>query len=603
MASTEGSAVMVLPGGRSGPASRHRSPCQSPTTTTASCDAGTQPPSPEAIVSGDCGAALFNPCGLTASANGEVYVADTGHHRICVLKQGGMRVLAGSGARGFADGAGQDAAFAHPCGLAIDSEGTLYVADCGNHRIRRVTMDGVVTTIAGNGAAAHRDGQGRVASFYNPCGIAIDSNDVLYVADYSNNCVRVVSRGGVVATLSCHEDEAALDAPYGIAVHEDTSHLAEGSSGCGEASREGQRRAEKERDRTFARRGVRSQDRSPDPFLLRLPPPPQVSIFVSSYHSNSLAAISPDGQVSVLAGCGAAKHRDGSGKDAAFHAPNGLAIDSEGTLYVADSGNHCVRRVTLAGEVTTLAGTGQAAMSESQFNSPCGLCVSLLPGIGPALLITDRSNSCVRYLSVDALPPRRVAPSTLRQDLRRLLDGDSESVIEGEAVFEVEGRTLRASKAVMCVRSAHFRAMFTSGMRECSDDVVKVPGVAYAAFRSLVNYLFTDDLPRGMSAAHALELMMLANAYQLTRLEQLCEQALLLLLDRENASDIVAFAELIGACGLARASKRLIEGEQKDSSVADARAKSPRLSPPSSPLSPLDSSRMSCGETSPVEIC
>jgi len=536
MASTEGSAVMVLP--------------------------GTQPPSPEAIVSGDCGAALFNPCGLTASANGEVYVADTGHHRICVLKQGGMRVLAGSGARGFADGAGQDAAFAHPCGLAIDSEGTLYVADCGNHRIRRVTMDGVVTTIAGNGAAAHRDGQGRVASFYNPCGIAIDSNDVLYVADYSNNCVRVVSRGGVVATLSCHEDEAALDAPYGIAVHEDTSHLAEGSSGCGE-----------------------------------------VSIFVSSYHSNSLAAISPDGQVSVLAGCGAAKHRDGSGKDAAFHAPNGLAIDSEGTLYVADSGNHCVRRVTLAGEVTTLAGTGQAAMSESQFNSPCGLCVSLLPGIGPALLITDRSNSCVRYLSVDALPPRRVAPSTLRQDLRRLLDGDSESVIEGEAVFEVEGRTLRASKAVMCVRSAHFRAMFTSGMRECSDDVVKVPGVAYAAFRSLVNYLFTDDLPRGMSAAHALELMMLANAYQLTRLEQLCEQALLLLLDRENASDIVAFAELIGACGLARASKRLIEGEQKDSSVADARAKSPRLSPPSSPLSPLDSSRMSCGETSPVEIC
>ena len=86
--------------------------------------------------------------------------------------------------------------------------------------------------------AAHRDGQGRVASFYNPCGIAIDSNDVLYVADYSNNCVRVVSRGGVVATLSCHEDEAALDAPYGIAVHEDTSHLAEGSSGCGEASRD-----------------------------------------------------------------------------------------------------------------------------------------------------------------------------------------------------------------------------------------------------------------------------------------------------------------------------------------------------------------------------
>lgn len=71
-------------------------------------------------------------------------------------------------------------------------------------------------------------------------------------------------------------------------------------------------------------------------------------IYVSSYHSNSLAMLSPDGRVGVLAGCGAARHTDGVGFEAAFHAPNGLAIDAEGKLYVADSGNHCVRKVRAA---------------------------------------------------------------------------------------------------------------------------------------------------------------------------------------------------------------------------------------------------------------
>lgn len=519
---------------------------------------GTLPPSAEALMTGECGAALFNPCGLAVSANGEVFIADTGHHRLCVLDSSGvLRVLAGCGARGFADGAGLEAAFAHPCGLTIDSEGMLYVADCGNHRIRRVTPDGVVSTVAGNGSAAHRDGQGRAASFYNPCCITVDHRDTLYVADYSNNCVRVVSKGGVVATILCHEvrftlaprrprtppraprpctlpspsvwpersppapspvrlsqGAPALDAPYGIAVHWEP---------CG------------------------SHDAGGAPW-----------IFVSSYHSNSIASISPDGHVSVLVGCGAAKHRDGFGKDAAFHAPNGLAIDAEGNLYVADSGNHCVRMVSQTGEVTTMAGTGYAALSESEFNAPCGLCVCLLPGHGPTLLVTDRANSCVRSLSMETPPPARVAPSTLRQDLRRLRDGDAGSFIEGEAVFEVDGHTLRAAKAVLCVRCPHFRAMFTSGMRESSERVIRLPDVPYAAFRSLIDYLLTDEVPEPTPAEQALDLIVLANAYQMTRLEQICEQRLLRLLDKDNAADVASCAELIGSSQLVRAARRVL---------------------------------------------
>ena len=152
---------------------------------------------------------------------------------------------------------------------------------------------------------------------------------------------------------------------------------------------------------------------------------------------------------------------------------------------MADSGNHCIRRVTPEGVVSTVAGTGDAGIDGSRLNSPCGVCVCCPPGLGPALLVADRQNSCVRTVAVDVLPPVRVVPSTLRADLRRLLDldlaGDVDRIkVEGEAVFEVQGRRLRASKAVLCVRCEHFRAMFTSGMRECYEGAVRVPDVEYA---------------------------------------------------------------------------------------------------------------------------
>ena len=97
---------------------------------------------------------LSNPCGLALAADKTLYVADTGNHRIVRRAvDGTLTTLAGDGTRGDTNGPPHKARFAHPCGLAIDAEGNLYVADCGNNRIRRVSPDGYVTTVAGSGVA------------------------------------------------------------------------------------------------------------------------------------------------------------------------------------------------------------------------------------------------------------------------------------------------------------------------------------------------------------------------------------------------------------------------------------------------------------------
>lgn len=434
-----------------------------------------------------------------------------------MLKDGVLSVLAGSGARGCNDGRGTEAMFAHPCGLTVSPEGTVFVADCGNHRIRQISPDGDVTTLAGSGNSGYKDGHGRHACFYNPCGIAIDyiSNDVLYVSDYSNNCVRTVSRSGLVSTLARDlpaTAETTLDSPYGIAVH------IESLPGGGTEN----------------------------------------TVFVSSYHSHSLAVISPGGTVTTLAGCGAPRQADGYGASAAFHAPNGLAVDADGVLFVADSGNHCLRRITPDGEVVTIAGDiGCPSLSPSGLNSPCGLCVCHLPGHGPVLLVADRSNSCVRRLPVDALPPPLLAPSTMREDLSSLLDAECADFACGEATFQVEGQMLRAPKALLCARCPHFRAMFGSGMRESrAGEVIAVPDVSYVTYRALLDYLLSDAISDELGYEPTAELMMLANAYGVCRLEQLCARRLAARLSPDNMREIGHCASLIGEAHLQRAAEK-----------------------------------------------
>lgn len=148
-------------------------------------------------------AANFNaPTDLVADANGNVYVADYNNHRIRKIDPNGVvTTFAGSNTTGAADGTGEAAQFRYPNGITIDAAGNLYVADSQSNNIRRITPGAVVTTITGS-AAGYADGPVAKARFNQPQGLAIDAAGNLYVADVLNYCIRKISTDGVVSTVA-----------------------------------------------------------------------------------------------------------------------------------------------------------------------------------------------------------------------------------------------------------------------------------------------------------------------------------------------------------------------------------------------------------------
>jgi sugar lactone lactonase YvrE len=270
--------------------------------------------------------------GVIADTSGNVYVADTGHHRIAkVTSTGSVTIFAGStsGASGSANGTGTAASFKSPRGLARDTAGNLYVADTGNNLIRKITTAGVVTTFAGGTLSGYVDATGTSARFNSPHGVAVDSSGNLYVADTGNNRIRKITSAGVVTT------RATITAPVGIAVD---------SGG---------------------------------------------NLYVANSPAGySIQKITPTGTVSTLVGsANATGLTDATGTAARFTAPTGLAVDAVGNVYVADATSDnpygTIRRISPAGVVTTLAGlglgtnsSGDGVGSTARLFQPVGLAVN-----------------------------------------------------------------------------------------------------------------------------------------------------------------------------------------------------------------------------------
>jgi len=268
-------------------------------------------------------AARFNePGGAAVDGAGNVYVADSANHTVRkVTSLGVVTTLAGlAGKSGSADGTGNAARFNYPNGVAVDGAGNVYVTDEGNTTIRKVTAAGtnwVVTTLAGlAGSSGSADGTGSAARFEDPGGMAVDSAGNVYVAETGKNTIRRVTPVGtnwVVTTL------AGLAGSSG------------GADGTGSAAR-------------FV-------------FPWGLAVEGAGNVYVADFGNCTVRKVTPAGVVTTLAGlAGSSGTVDGTGSAARFSDPSGVAVDSAGNVYLTDTGNHTVRRVTPAGVVTTLAG-------------------------------------------------------------------------------------------------------------------------------------------------------------------------------------------------------------------------------------------------------
>jgi len=266
--------------------------------------------------------------GLTVDGASNVYVADSLNNTIRkVAPAGVVTTLAGmSGVSGTNDGTGSAAQFNQPAGIAVDGAGNLYVADSANDTIRKVAPVGtnwVVTTLAGiGGFFGSRDGTNSDARFISPFGVAVDTNGILYVADSGNEVIRKITPMGtnwVVTTLA------------------------------GKANYQG------------GNDGTNSDARFGYPYSVAVDA--NTNLYVADQENNTVRKVTPEGTnwvVTTPAGlAGVEGHADGTNSDARFELPQGVAVDTEGNVYVADNHNDTIRKITPAGTnwvVTTVAG-------------------------------------------------------------------------------------------------------------------------------------------------------------------------------------------------------------------------------------------------------
>ena len=307
------------------------------------------------------GSVFFVPWEAALDSAGNVYVADMGLDEIFkVTPSGVVTTLAGSADQsGSSDGTGSAARFFSPYGVAVDSAGNVYVADSNNDEIREISPSGVVTTLAGSaGQHGSSDGTGTAARFSNPGSVAVDSAGNVYVTDYSNQEIRKITPSGVVTTLagSPHQvgsidgtgSAARFDNPTGIAVDSASN------------------------------------------------------VYVADEYNDEIREITSSGAVTTLAGsAGQAGSADGTGSAAQFDWPEDVAVDNVGNVYVADMDNDEVRAITPSGIVTTLAGsagqTGSSngAVTAARFNRPTGLAVDSEGNI----YVADSGNGAIRLVS------------------------------------------------------------------------------------------------------------------------------------------------------------------------------------------------------------
>ena len=270
-------------------------------------------------------AMLNQPEGVAVDASGNLYIADTDNNRIRKISPDGIiTTVAGTEIAGFSGDSGpaSQAQLNHPEGVAVDASGNLYIADTGNNRIRKISPNGIITTVAGNGIAGFSgdNGPASQAQLNQPEGVAVDASGNIYIADTDNDRIREVSPDGMIVTIAGDAgfsgdggpaSQAQLNHPEGVAVD---------ASG---------------------------------------------NLYIADTGNNRIRKISPNGIITTVAG---------NGTPAILNAPTGIAVGASGNLYIADTGNNRILVVDPSGRITTL-------VSANGLNRPAGIAVNPVGGL------------------------------------------------------------------------------------------------------------------------------------------------------------------------------------------------------------------------------
>ncbi len=291
-----------------------------------------------------------------ADAAGNLYVVDFSNYVIRKITPAGVvSTLAGTpGMKGHADGRGLTALFSMLLAIATDMAGNIYVAD--EFTIRKVTPDGTVTTLAGKaGKQGHEDGPNELARFDYPSGITVNEMGDIFVSDFGNGAIRKISRNGMVTTIA---GKYAADHPLLSAM--------------------GFRQVNFSHPRKII------TDKSGN-------------LYVTD--SGVIKKITSDGGVSTFVGGGSGS-KDGHGQTAGFGGLGSLVIDEVGNLYVTDTNNHTIRKITPTGDVTTIAGVPGVQ----------GIVTGILPGgldspfglahIGPNTFAITTGNAVLKLVTL-----------------------------------------------------------------------------------------------------------------------------------------------------------------------------------------------------------
>ena len=357
---------------------------------------------------------LNGPNGLTVDSAGNIFIADTGNGRIRKVAGGSIATVAGNGSFGYNGDniAATSAELTSPSGVAVDSAGTLYIADLGNHRVRKVSA-GIITTVAGTGTSGYNgDNIPAVSAELDaPWGVALDASGNLYIADTDNNRIRKVA-GGLITTVAgdagfayAGDNVAAtstsLYAPFGVALD------ASGNLYIADTVNYRLRKVSGGTITTLAGGGtpvgqngpaINAQLESP----LGIAVDPSGNLYIADTVASRVFEVS-GGVIGVAAGNGINGFGgDGGPPTSAYLAsPMGVAVSSAGQLYIADFVNECVREVS-GGVIATVAGNGtiqDSGDNGSAVNAGLGGPVGGAVDSSGNLYIVDNSASTIREVS------------------------------------------------------------------------------------------------------------------------------------------------------------------------------------------------------------